>query len=295
VSGLGRSEKDTPAVFLPEEIRRKRAQLWAQLAQEPLSVRKEVEHRLLNEGLLNEGSEFEIPAAALGGLSPLAPEQLKMGLDCPKMGNSCLFLASQFGQNSEATFEESKKSIGDITTINDIVRFIPTSKLKSEVESECGSPVKGELCLIVSGRLNHNLRQTAIQNGEQATQTKPAQQAIEIGKEMLSRSRTTGTCLYDGSFVRADDIPTALGALEYPACVPKNGEDIQKAIVDVTSHIPAGDVDRWTFAREWIAPNASKYGYDPERFNTRSYFIRCEMRRLLTIRLPSQHASSNHN
>jgi len=31
------------------------------------------------------------------------------------------------------------------------------------------------------------------------------------------------------------------------------------------------NVDRWTFAREWVQQNASKYKYKPDRFNTFYY------------------------
>lgn len=89
----------------------------------------------------------------------------------------------------------------------------------------------------------------------------PAVQVASIGRRLLDASRKYNKCYYRADFVIANDIPTALGALEYPACAAYYGPEIQRAIVDATTHVPAGDVDRWTFAREWVMPNAAKYGY----------------------------------
>ena len=106
----------------------------------------------------------------------------------------------------------------------------------------------------------------------------PADQAIAIGRETLDASRTSGQCLYRADFVRDTDIRTALSALAYPVCAADYGREIQRAIVEATTKKPAGDVDRWTFAREWVKPNAAKYGYDPDRFNG---FYACYLQPLL--------------
>jgi hypothetical protein len=110
----------------------------------------------------------------------------------------------------------------------------------------------------------------------------PTQQAVVLGREMLTLTKTSGVCVYRDGFVRADDIPTALSALENPPCAAEEGEEIQKAIVEATTHRPAGEVDRWTFAREWVQPNAAKYGYDPDRYN-RFYasYVRPRLRKLI--------------
>jgi hypothetical protein len=77
-------------------------------------------------------------------------------------------------------------------------------------------------------------------------------------------------CGFSASQVKADSIAVALAALEHPPCA-NEGPAIQKAIVEATTHKPAGDVDRWTFAREWVGPNAAKYHLDPDKLNTLSY------------------------
>jgi hypothetical protein len=106
----------------------------------------------------------------------------------------------------------------------------------------------------------------------------PAVQVASIGRDLLDISRKYGACRYKADFVRAAEIPTALSALENPACAASDGPEIQRAIADATTHVPAGDVDRWTFAREWVQPNAKTYGYDPERFNG---FYACYLHPLL--------------
>jgi len=347
VSELGHTPEHIENPFFPG-ISNEEAKRWAQLAREPLLLRQLVERRMSAEKLMKlDSTRSGMAAAAFGGLSPLAPQQFRMTIACPGEDmDTCLFLASHFGQNAEAVAREFMRDPSSTDDhFLDLARFVPTDTLLGECpkgESICAYfgqiasanakphvPTEPErekarayalrvLEALVSNQippgealLSSRLRldvtdaslsaryvprllalfhqdPTQILVAPALSNLAPymrADEAVRIGREMLDRTLADGNCIYGAGYVRAEDIPTALAALEYPACAASEGQDIQKAIADATTHVPAGDVDRWTFAREWVGPNASKYNYDPERYNTLSYLVRCEVRRFIASSL----------
>jgi hypothetical protein len=112
------------------------------------------------------------------------------------------------------------------------------------------------------------------------------EEAISYGREMLALTKSEGECYYFPGFVRTSDLRTALEALQSPICAD-GAAGIQRAISEAAGYRSiSGKSDRWTFAREWLAPNAATYGLDPERFNTLRYTAEWLLRKWLPFPLP---------
>jgi len=254
-------------------------------------------------------SRARVAAAAFGGLSPLAPEQFRVMIGCETQNPTrpaCVFLASQFGLDAITVArglsprDIPREIISPYGTIfgprpeflaeHDIAKFLDAPALVSCTVCSYAEPDEQTVTLSqhneparavidealevlrnpATGRTQVYMANAAVNSLLTVVRVMPSTELISTGKELLGRGRGLGTCLYRAEFVQADDIPTALAALESPVCADY-GEAIQKAIVNATTGGSQGSTDRWTFARTWLSANARKYGYEPERHNTFYY------------------------